>query len=283
MRMGPQEVVWIAGAAGRMGRAIEHRLDHEKYRILTTDAEVDATDLDTVVHFAAANRPDYVINCAGLARHDTAQERPDDAYKINALGARNLAIASESVGAKIIHLSTDDLFPANMPHAVNEFDPALPRHVFGKSKLAGEKLVRDMNPRHIIIRSSWVYTALPDDMIVSAITKARASEPVEVPANQFACPTSCKTVAEFIIAIMESEEFGTFHVTSEGLCSRFEFIARALKLAGAPMDTLVSRQNPDEAYRVDLDNLMIRLTGIYELRTWEEDLKDYMAEHDLLA
>ena len=120
-------------------------------------------------------------------------------------------------------------------------------------------------------------------MIVSAIAKARAGEPVEVPANQFARPTSCKTVAEFIIAIMESEEFGTFHVTSEGLCSRFEFIARALKLADAPTDTLASRQNPDEAYRVDLDNLMIRLTGIYELRSWEEDLKDYMAEHDLLA
>ncbi len=283
MRMGPQEVIWIAGAAGRMGRAIEHRLDHEKYTILTTDVEIDITDLESVVHFAAANRPDYVINCAGLARHDAAQERPDDAYKINALGARNLAIASESVGATIIHLSTDDLFPANMPHAVNEFDVALPRHVFGKSKLAGEKLVREMNPRHVIVRSSWVYTAFPEDMIVSAITRARAGERIEVPANQFACPTSCRTVSEFIIAAIESGEFGTFHVTSEGLCSRFEFIGRALKLAGVSRDTLVSRQVPEEAYRIELDNLMVRLTGMYNLPTWEDDLKSYMEEHDLLA
>lgn len=283
MRMGPQEVIWIAGAAGRMGRAIERRLDHEKYRILLTDAEVDATDLDTAVHFASANRPDYVINCAGLARHDAALERPDDAYRINALGARNLAIASESVGATIIHLSTDDLYPANMPGAVNEFDVALPRHVFGKSKLAGEKLVREMNPRHIIVRSSWVYTAFPEDMIVSAIEKARAGERVEVPANQFACPTSCRTVSQFIIAAIESGEYGTFNVVSKGLCSRFEFIGRALKLAGVGTETLASRQVPEEAYRIELDSLMVRLTGIFELPTWEDDLKSYMEEHGLLA
>lgn len=283
MRMGPQEAVWIAGAAGRMGRAIEHHLSHTKYRILTTDAEIDITDLETATAFAAANRPDYVINCAGLARHDAAQDNPDAAYRINALGARNLAIASESVGATIVHLSTDDLFPAYMPYPVNEFEIPAPRHVFGKSKLAGERFVCDLNPRHIIVRSSWVYTALPDDMIVTAIEKARAGEPVEVPANQFACPTSCRTLARFVIACLESEELGTFHAACQGMCSRHEFIARALKLAGAPTSTLASRAVPDEGYRIELDNMMMRLTGIFEMPAWEDDLKDYLGIHGLLA
>lgn len=283
MRMGPQEAVWIAGAGGRMGRAIEHHLSHTKYRILTTDTEIDVTDLEAASAFCAANRPDYVINCAGLARHDVAQENPDAAYKINALGARNLAIASESVGASIIHLSTDDLFPADMPYPVNEFEIAAPRHVFGKSKLAGEHFVRDLNPRHIIIRSSWVYTALPEDMIMTAVAKARAGEPVEVPANQFACPTSCATLARFVIACMESEELGTFHAVSRGMCSRYEFIGRALKLIGAPTSTLASRTVPEEGYRIELDNMMMRLTGLFEMPTWEDDLKDYLGAHGLLA
>ena len=283
MRIGPQEVVWITGAAGRMGHAIEHHLSHAKYAILTTDTEVDITDLEAVNTYISTNRPDYVINCAGLARHDAAQKRPDDAYRINALGARNLAIASHGIGATIVHISTDDLFPTNIAHPVNEFDTPMPRHVYGKSKLAGERLVSEFNPRHIIVRSSWVYTARPDDMIVSSIEKARAGKPVEIAANQFASPTSCRTLARFIIACMESDEFGTFHASSEGLCSRYEFIGRALVLAGATTSTLVSRQIPEEAYRIELDNMMMRLTGIFEMPTWEDDLKDYLKAHELLA
>ena len=276
-------VVWIAGAAGRMGQAIKKHLNEETYTVLATDVELDITDLKAVEEFARTNFPDVVINAAGKASQEAAEADPDAAFKVNALGARNLAIASANIGATIVHLSTDDLFPLNMPYALDEFDPTVPPHTYGRSKEAGEKLVRELNQRHIIVRSSWVYTDLPTDFVRTIISKADAGEEIGVANNQFAAPTSVDTYADFIIAAMSSDEFGTFHATCEGLCSRYEFAERILKNAGASTATLTGKLNPQDAYRIDLDNRMIRLTGVYAMPTWQEDLDAFMGRNGLSA
>ena len=283
MRLGPQETVWIAGAAGRMGQAIEHALDHSLYKVVTTDAEIDVTDLHEIMNYAESYRPDFVINCAALASRTEADEDPDKAYKVNALGARNLAIASNGVGATLVHLSTDDLFPENTDHAFNEFDVTNPPHVYGKSKQAGERFVRELCQRHIIVRSSWVYTAQPDDLLGRALKASAQGKTVPVPANQFACPTSADTFARFVLAVMESEEFGTFHAACTGVTSRFEFFERAFALAGQPTGNLRGTANPRQGYRIELDDMMARLTGVFAMPTWEDDLAAFAAEHDLAA
>ena len=283
MRLGPQETVWIAGAAGRMGQAIEHALDHSRYKVVTTDAEIDVTDLHEIMNYAESYRPDFVINCAALASRTEADEDPDKAYKVNALGARNLAIASNGVGATLVHLSTDDLFPENADHAFNEFDATNPPHVYGKSKQAGERFVRELCQRHIIVRSSWVYTAQPDDLLGRALKASTQGKTMPVPANQFACPTSADTFARFVLAVMESDEFGTFHAACTGVTSRFEFFERAFALAGQPTGNLRGTANPRQGYRIELDDMMARLTGVFAMPTWEDDLAAFTAEHDLAA
>lgn len=283
MRSGPQETVWITGAAGRMGQAIEHALDHSRYKVVTTDAEIDVTDLHEIMNYAESYRPDFVINCAALASRTEADEDPDKAYKVNALGARNLAIASNGVGATLVHLSTDDLFPENADHAFNEFDATNPPHVYGKSKQAGERFVRELCQRHIIVRSSWVYTAQPDDLLGRALKASAQGKTVPVPANQFACPTSADTFARFVLAVMESDEFGTFHAACTGVTSRFEFFERAFALAGQPTGNLRGTANPRQGYRIELDDMMARLTGVFAMPTWEDDLAAFAAEHDLAA
>ena len=272
MRLGPQETVWITGAAGRMGQAIEHALDHSLYKVVTTDAEIDVTDLHEIMNYAESYRPDFVINCAALASRTEADEDPDKAYKVNALGARNLAIASNGVGATLVHLSTDDLFPENTDHAFNEFDVTNPPHVYGKSKQAGERFVRELCQRHIIVRSSWVYTAQPNDLLGRALKASAQGKTVPVPANQFACPTSADTFARFVLAVMESDEFGTFHAACTGVTSRFEFFERAFTLAGQPTGNLRGTANPRQGYRIELDDMMARLTGVFAMPTWEDDL-----------
>ena len=283
MRLGPQETVWITGAAGRMGQAIEHALDHSRYKVVTTDAEIDVTDLHEIMNYAESYRPDFVINCAALASRTEADEDPDKAYKVNARGARNLAIASNGVGATLVHLSTDDLFPENADHAFNEFDATNPPHVYGKSKQAGERFVRELCQRHIIVRSSWVYTAQPDDLLGRALKASAQGKTVPVPANQFACPTSADTFARFVLAVMESDEFGTFHAACTGVTSRFEFFERAFALAGQPTGNLRGTANPRQGYRIELDDMMARLTGVFAMPTWEDDLAAFAAEHDLAA
>ena len=279
----PKTVVWIAGANGRLGRAIEHKLDHSRYTIIPTDIEVDITDLTTVVQHADTYRPEIIINCAAMARKEDAEANPDLAYKVNALGARNLAIAATGSDATLVHLSTDDLFPVTSEHPFNEFDPTDPPHVYGKSKLAGERFVCELNRRHIIVRSSWVYTAEPDDILPRALKASREGRTVYVPANQFACPTSADTFAKAVVAVMESNEFGTFHAACTGVTSRFEFFERAFELVGEPIGNLRGASKPEHGYRIELDNMMARLTGVFEMPTWEDDLAAFVARHDLTA
>ncbi len=281
--MEPKTVVWIAGASGRLGHAIEHALDHSRYTIIPTDIDVDITDLTTVSEHAEIYRPKVIINCAAMAKKEDAEANPDAAYKINALGARNLAIAATSAGAVLVHLSTDDLFPGFIAHPLNEFDKTLPPHIYGKSKEAGERLVRELCARHLIIRSSWVYTADPNDLIARLLKACEQGKQVEVPTNQYASPTSVDTLAQFIVTALESDEFGTFHAADKGLCSRFEFAKHVCDLAGVSSATLVGRQDPAEAYRIELDNLMMRLTGVFEMPTWQEDVKQYLSVHGLSA
>ena len=279
----PKTVVWIAGANGRLGRAIERALDHERYTIIPTDTDVDITDLATVTQHADAYRPKVIINCAAMSKREDAQANPDAAYKINALGARNLAIAATSAGATLVHLSTDDLFPGVIAHPLNEFDKTLPTHIYGKSKEAGERLVRELCTRHIIVRSSWVYTANEDDLITRLLKACSEGKQVEIPTNQYASPTSANTLARFVVAALESDEFGTFHAADRGLCSRFEFAKHVCDLSGVSATSLVGRQDPKEAYRIELDNLMMRLTGVFEMPTWQEDVKRYLSLNGLLA
>ena len=283
MSVESQATVWITGAAGRMGRTISARLDHNRYRVVTTDRELDIVDLQRSLAFAESERPSFVINCAALASRTEAEANPDRAYQVNALGARNLAIASASVRATLVHLSTDDLFPAVSEHPCNEFDPTDPPHVYGKSKLAGERFVCELNRRHIIVRSSWVYTAEPDDILPRALKASREGRTVYVPANQFACPTSADTFAKAVVAVMESNEFGTFHAACTGVTSRFEFFERAFELVGEPIGNLRGASKPEHGYRIELDNMMARLTGVFEMPTWEDDLAAFVARHDLTA
>lgn len=133
------------------------------------------------------------------------------------------------------------------------------------------------------MRSSWVYTAEPDDILPRALKASREGRTVYVPANQFACPTSADTFAKAVVAVMESNEFGTFHAACTGVTSRFEFFERAFELVGEPIGNLRGASKPEHGYRIELDNMMARLTGVFEMPTWEDDLAAFVARHDLTA
>lgn len=285
MGMDPYETIWIAGASGRIGRTLTNYLSSKashKFTVLTTDREIDVSDLSAVADFASRNRPSIVVNCAGVSRKDQAEENPIEAYRVNTLGARNLAIASESIGATIVHLSTDDLFYTDGNAAINEFDEAKPSSVYGKSKYAGERFVRELNPRHVIIRSSWVYTDIPEDPLMQALADAKRGIPTEVASNQFSSPTSALSIVRFIGIILDAEEYGVFHAACEGICSRAEFMRRTFEFAGLD-PKLVHEVQAHHPYHIELENLMLEITGLYTFPNWEDELKRFVHESHLEA
>ena len=278
--------VWIAGASGQIGRALNDVLDPMQIEALNTDLdELDITDTDEVINFGTVNRPDVIINCTGITDTDECEANPEHAYRVNALGARNLSIVARKCGSKIVQLSTDDVFDGKSDQPYNEFDQTRPQTAYGKSKLAGEQYVKEFTYKHFIIRSTWVY-GLGNNFINDLLEKVNKGESLAIASDQFGSPTSAKELARFILHLIDTNEYGTYHATNKGVCSRYEFAHEILKLTGkeAQMKAVpthlsdFSKVRP--AYCV-LDNFIMSMTPVYTFPSWKESLKEYFKERGL--
>lgn len=276
--------IWIVGSAGHVGSALTGFLDTMEYELMVTDKEdVDITEEEQVSRYMYINRPDIVINCAGYTNPELCEQNVEEAYKVNAVGVRNLAQAAESIQAKLIQISTDDVFDFQSEAPYNEFDDVHPKNIYGKSKCAGERFVTQLMTRYVIIRSSWVYGIGRDfvDEVLSAAADP-STHSMEVNINRRAVPTSAKELVRVIQEFIDHDHYGTYHaVCSGGSCTRFEYAKEVLRLAGKEQDLelhpVMSEDENSSQYSV-LDNMMIRITGLKEPKDWKLALAEYMEE-----
>ena len=273
--------IWITGAEGHIGTALLDLLEGVEYQLLPTDIEeVDITKIDEVTQFVHVNRPDVVINCAGLTDVQECENNVDEAYRVNAIGVRNVALAANEVNAKVIQISTDDVFDKESRIPYNEFDNVHPRTIYGKSKEAGEKILTQLLNRFVIIRSSWIY-GIGRDFVDEVLRNVGQGKTMEVPNNQYAAPTSAKELAKVIRYFIDNEEYGLYHVVCPGSCSRYEFARTILEYSGKAGELdlypVVIEYSARPTYSV-LDNMMLRLTGIEEPKDWKAALKEYLDE-----
>ena len=273
--------IWITGAEGHIGTALLDLLEGVEYQLLPTDIEeVDITKIDEVTQFVHVNRPDVVINCAGLTDVQECENNVDEAYRVNAIGVRNVALAANEVNAKVIQISTDDVFDKESRVPYNEFDNVHPRTIYGKSKEAGEKILTQLLNRFVIIRSSWIY-GIGRDFVDEVLRNVGQGKTMEVPNNQYAAPTSAKELAKVIRYFIDNEEYGLYHVVCQGSCSRYEFARTILEYSGKAGELdlypVVIEDSARPTYSV-LDNMMLRLTGIEEPKDWNAALKEYLDE-----
>ena len=273
--------IWITGAEGHIGTALLDLLEGVEYQLLPTDIEeVDITKIDEVTQFVHVNRPDVVINCAGMTDVQECENNVDEAYRVNAIGVRNVALAANEVNAKVIQISTDDVFDKESRVPYNEFDNVHPRTIYGKSKEAGEKILTQLLNRFVIIRSSWIY-GIGRDFVDEVLRNVGQGEKMEVPNNQYAAPTSAKELAKVIRYFIDNEEYGLYHVVCPGSCSRYEFARTILEYSGKAGELdlypVVIEDSARPTYSV-LDNMILRLTGIEEPKEWKAALKEYLDE-----
>lgn len=273
--------IWITGAEGHIGTALIDLLEGVEYQLLPTDInEVDITKIDEVTQFVHVNRPDVVINCAGLTDVQECENNVDEAYRVNAIGVRNVALAANEVNAKVIQISTDDVFDKESRIPYNEFDNVHPRTIYGKSKEAGEKILTQLLNRFVIIRSSWIY-GIGRDFVDEVLRNVGQGKTMEVPNNQYAAPTSAKELAKVIRYFIDNEEYGLYHVVCPGSCSRYEFARTILEYSGKAGELdlypVVIEDSARPTYSI-LDNMMLRLTGIEEPKDWKAALKEYLDE-----
>lgn len=276
-----KNTIWVTGAEGRLGSALVQLLSQDTdNKVIGTDkAEVDVTDMEAVDSAMDIYKPTVVINCASMSDMKECEKNLVEAFKINALGARNLAMATNRINAKIIQMSTDDVFEGKSGARLTEFEIPTPKTVYGKSKLAGEAYVRELNPKHLIIRSSWVYGTGKDDFMTYVLDKAAKGETFEVPMDVISTPTSALTLAKFVELMIDRQEYGIYHASCEGSCSRRSFAQEILRGYGYDDRLAEGVFAGDKKTSTLLENLMMKMTGIYEMPHWKDDFNAYIERH----
>lgn len=272
----------ITGCNGQLGRALnELYKGRNDIECINTDvAELDITNNEAVIKFVKENAPYAIINCAAHTAVDRCEDEEDLAYKINALGPRNLSIAAAEVGCKMVHISTDYVFAGDAKKPYTEFDAPAPVSAYGRTKLAGENFVKEFADKHFIIRTAWLYGD-GKNFVKTMLKLAEDRDEVGVVCDQVGSPTSAMELARAIDALVFTEEYGTYHGTCEGICSWADFAEEIFKLAGknTKVNHLTTDQYPTKAKRPAysvLDNYMLRLTGRYTFADWHDALKEYM-------
>lgn len=279
--------LWVCGANGQIGRAIREEADQFEYEMFDTDIDdLDVTDTDRVLSFAEINRPDLIVNCSGVTAPAICEEDPVRAFLVNALGARNLSIAARKLEAKLVQISTDDVFDGLSDRPYHEFDTVNPSTVYGQSKLAGENYVKEFTYKHFIIRSTWVY-GKGENFVLDFLKKVDSCGKLSIAADQLGSPTSARELARFILHLVHTSEYGTYHATNKGVCSRYEFAQEILKLTGKradmePVPTPLSDFSRVRSAYAVLDNFILNMVPVYEFPAWQESLKEYLKEGGML-
>ena len=286
------ETIIVTGCNGQLGRAINKELNG-KYELVNTDVfqgegitPLDITNVDAVVELARKVKPSAIINCAAYTAVDKQESDVDLSYKINAIGPRNLAIASTEVGAKLVHVSTDYVFEGNGTRPYVEFDKTNPVSVYGKTKLAGEEFVKQFAKESFIIRTAWLYGD-GKNFVKTMLSLSEKYDEVSVVKDQLGTPTSTTELAKAIHYLLPTQNYGTFHGTCEGDTNWADFTEEIFRIAGkktkvnhVTTEEYVAKNPqsaPRPAYSI-LENYMFKLTSDFMFADWHDAIEQYLKE-----
>jgi len=272
----------ITGCNGQLGRAVNRMYEkNEEIELINTDVgDLDITSIDAVMEMIRRVKPYAIINCAAHTGVDACETECDSAYRINAIGPRNLSIAATETKAKMVHISTDYVFAGDATSPYLEFDPPNPQGMYGKTKLAGEQFVEKFSNNYFIIRTAWLYGD-GKNFVKTMLRLSETNDTVRVVMDQVGSPTSAKELAKIIDQLIWTENYGLFHGTCEGIASWADFAEEIFRLA--KKSTRVERVTTEEygnpvkrpAYSV-LENYMLKLTTSYRAADWHEAIAEYI-------
>jgi dTDP-4-dehydrorhamnose reductase len=238
--------------------------------VALTRAELDVTDEDAV---REALDGATVINCAAYTNVDGAEEDADAARAVNALGAHNVA----STAGRVVYVSTDYVFDGAKDAPYVESDPTGPLQEYGRSKLAGENATAEVNPNHLVVRSSWLFGAGGGNFVETMLARGRERDELRVVHDQVGCPTFTGHLAEALVTLAEGDDRGVLHVAGGGSCSWYEFARKIFERAD--VDVRVDPCTTDEFLRParrPAYSVLSSERGAPELPAWEDGLDAYL-------
>lgn len=300
--------ILVTGANGQLGRELTKQYVNKKNieLILTymTDLDVstyekkclennnriykvkmDIADDKSVNEVLNQYKPEVVINCAAYTAVDKCESDEETAYKINALGSKYLAIASNNIGSEIVQVSTDYVFDGEGSTSLIETDKVNPQTVYGSTKLQGEILVRENNPKHYIVRTAWLYGD-GNNFVKTMVKLSETNKSLKVVDDQRGTPTSTVDLAKVIIKLIENKEYGVYHCTCKGECTWYDFAKEIFRIKGIDIEVIpcTTAEFPRPAKRPKYS--VLRNYGLENsigdiTRNWQDALEKYLEDNNI--
>jgi len=285
--------ILVIGSNGQLGRDMTALCCGEGHAVEAVDVPViDITDAGATDVIVQNARPDIIINCAAYTAVDAAETNESAAFAVNAAGTANIARAAARCGAAMVHFSTDYVFDGTAARPYVETDEPRPVSVYGKSKLAGERMLAEVLHRHFILRIAWLYGMHGGNFVKTirdaAVRKKKAGQPLRVVNDQIGSPTHTIDVCRQTLTLIATGAFGLYHATSEGCCTWYDF-AQAI-VAAAGIDVQVEpcstaefpRPAPRPAAAV-LENQALKKLGINRMPQWQDGFAEFLRREKALC
>ncbi|WP_160032783.1 dTDP-4-dehydrorhamnose reductase [Paenibacillus sp. An7] len=284
--------VVVTGAGGQLGTDVFKLFSSNGHEVLGCDrTKLDITNQAECNQVIDAFQPDAVIHCAAYTAVDAAESDVDGAYLINAVGTRNIAVAAEKIGAKLVYISTDYVFDGTSTTAYREYDNTDPQSIYGQSKRAGEILAQTLNSRYFIVRTSWVYGAHGNNFVKTMLKLGQEKPELQVVHDQKGSPTYTVHLAEFLLELVDTECYGIYHASGTGECTWYEFTREIFEQAKEILNVKITanlipcstEQFPRPAPRPSnsvMDHVSIRTNGFKDFPHWKDGLSEFLNIYD---
>ncbi len=268
----------ITGSAGQLGQALQLSLGDQELLLLDLPS-FDVTDHSQMSQVIGDFAPQVVIHGAAYTDVDGCELQPELAYRINALGTQNVALAAQSCSAAMVYISTDYVFDGTKGEPYWEWDAPNPQSVYARSKLAGEYLTQTLLLQHYIVRTAWLYSRGGKNFVQTVLRLSNERRELRFVTDEIGSPTYAPDVAEAVTKLIAQPVYGIYHFTNTGVCSRYDWAKAVLELAGRADFPLFPTSAYKRAARVPARSELRNFCGATQLgitlRPWRDALQDY--------
>jgi dTDP-4-dehydrorhamnose reductase len=285
-------MIWVIGSNGMLGREICNFFEKTKFKFISSDIDVDISVYENLLKFIGNMKIDWIVNCAAYTAVDKAEDETDLAFKINSLGAENIAKFANEIGAKLIHISTDYVFSGDKETEYLETDLPDPTGAYGKSKLSGEDKIINILKNYFIIRISWLIGFYGHNFFFTMLKLFNDRNEIRVVNDQYGSPTFSKLVAVVISEMINQDfdKYGIYHLSCENKTTWYDFTNKIYELLkyyriinkDITIIPIKTSEYPTKAVRPKnsyLSKEKIKAKLNIELPNWEDGLEEFIINH----
>ncbi len=276
--------VLVTGVKGQLGYDVVNELNKKGHVAIGTDIEeMDITDAASVDKVIKENTPDAVIHCAAYTAVDAAEDNVELCRKINADGTQNIANVCKELDIKMIYISTDYVFDGEGERPWEPDDERTPLNVYGQTKYEGELAVQNTLDKFFIVRIAWVFGVNGKNFIKTMVNLGKTRDSLTVVNDQFGSPTYTYDLARLLVDMVETDKYGIYHATNEGICTWYEFACEIFRQAGmnVKVSPVLASEYPAKAKRPSNSRMSkekLTENGFEKLPTWQDALGRYLKE-----